>query len=140
MASLDEAFLDEKLAELERLRAWSPRLISKLETFMRSDDEWALFRTNPFEFAKERGTSEDEAVDLFLLATKVGLFQMNWSLLCPACGVAVQSFSSMQSLCSVFHCYLCSTDVETRLDDYVHVGFTISPGVRAIGAHRPESL
>jgi len=140
MASLDEAFLDEKLAELERLRPWSPRLISKLETFMRSDDEWALFRANPFVFAQERGASEDEAVDLFLLASKAGLFQMTWSLLCPGCGAAVQSFTTLQSVCSLFHCYMCSTDIETRLDDYVHVSFTISPRVRSIPAHHPEAL
>ena len=140
MATLDEGFLDEKLAELEQLRTWSPRLISKLESFMRTDDEWALFRTNPFVFAAERGVSEDEAVDLLLLASKVGLFQMSWSLLCPGCGAAVQSFTSLQSLCSVFRCYMCSTDIETKLDDYVHVGFTVSPRVRAIAAHRPEAL
>lgn len=31
MGTIDEALLDEKLAELERVRAWSPRVISKLE-------------------------------------------------------------------------------------------------------------
>ncbi len=140
MAAVNEAFLDEKLAELEQLRSWSPRVISKLESFLRNPDDWSLFRVNPFTFAQERGVSEDEAVDLFLLANKVGLFQANWSLLCPGCGVAVQSFSTLKSLCSLFHCYLCSVDIETRLDDYVNVGFTVSPNVRAIPAHAPASL
>ncbi len=140
MSQLNEAVLDEKLAELEQLRTWSPRLMSKLESFLRSEDEWALFRANPFTFAAERGVGEEEAIDLFLLATKVGLMQMMWSLLCPGCGQAVQSFSSLRSMCSVFHCVLCASEHETRLDDFVHVGFLVSPKVRAIAAHNPAAL
>lgn len=140
MPALDETLLDEELAELEKLRVWSPRVISKLENFIRSDDDWALFRANPFYFAEERGVAEEEAVELFLLASKVGLFQMTWSLLCPGCGDAVQSFATLKSICSTFHCYLCRTDTETCLDDFVHVGFTISPKIRPIAAHDPASL
>ncbi|MGE0550684.1 MAG: DUF5939 domain-containing protein [Kofleriaceae bacterium] len=140
MPTLNEALLDTKLAELEQLRSWSPRLVSKLESFLRSDDEWLLFRANPYTFAGERGVSEDESVDLFLLASKVGLFELRWSLLCPGCGQAVQSFSTLKSVCAVFHCFLCSVDIETCLDDYVHIGFTVSPQIRAIRAHDRDSL
>ena len=140
MVSLDEAVLDDKLAELERLRSWSPRVVSKLESFLRAEDEWALYRSNPFEFARERSIGVDESIDLFLMATKVGIFRMNWSLLCPGCGAAVQSFSSLRNVCATFHCFLCSTDVETKLDDYVQVSFTIAPQVRRIAAHEPARL
>lgn len=125
MSALNESRLDEQLGELEKLRAWSPRVISKLESFLRTEDGWALFRANPFYFAEERGVSPDEAIDLFLLAGKVGLLRMTWSLLCPGCGAAVQSFSSLRKVCAMFHCVLCSTDMETKLDDFVQVGFTI---------------
>jgi class 3 adenylate cyclase len=137
---LDEAVLDEMLAELEKLRSWSPRVVSKLETFLRTDDEWALFRANPFTFAAERGVNEDEAVDLFLHASKVGVFQMSWILICPGCGGAVQSFSTLRKLCTMFHCFICSTDIETELDRFVQVSFTVSPKVRTIAAHDPQSL
>jgi len=138
--TLDEALLDDRLGELEKLRAWSPRVISKLESFLRTTDEWALFRANPFVFAEERGVNEEEAVDLFLLASRVGLFGLTWSLLCPGCGAAVQSLATLRNVCSVFHCYLCSVDVETRLDEFVQVGFTVSPKIRTIPAHDPSSL
>src|SRR5690242_7784564 len=124
--TIDEEALDAKLAELEGLRAFSPRVISKFEAFLRSPDPWVLHRANPFAFAEERGVAPDEAIELFLLAAKVGLFQMSWSLLCPGCGDAVKSFSSLRNVCATFHCFLCSVDLETRLDDFVHVGFTIA--------------
>jgi len=140
MPTLNESLLDDKLAELEKVRTWSPRVVSKLESFLRVDDEWALFRANPFTFAAERGVAEDEAVDLFLWASKVGIFQMTWNLLCPGCGVAVHSFTTLRSVCATFHCYLCAVDIETRLDEFVHVGFTISPKIRTIPAHDPQAL
>jgi len=48
---LDEQELDAKLGELERQRAWSPRLVSKLENLIRAGDDWQLFRVNPYAFA-----------------------------------------------------------------------------------------
>ncbi|HEX6766647.1 MAG TPA: DUF5939 domain-containing protein, partial [Polyangiaceae bacterium] len=140
MASVNEERLDEQLAALEKCRAWSPRVISKLENFVRGADDWALFRANPFLFAVERGVGEDEALDLFIHASRIGLFQITWNLLCPGCGAAVQSFSSLRNLSSTFHCFLCATDLETRLDDFVHVAFTVSPKIRTIPAHAPDSL
>src|SRR5690349_19988925 len=132
MPKLDEAFLDNRLAELERLGGWSPRVVSRLENFLRSDDAWALFRANPYAYAQERGVGADEAVDLFLLASKVGLVLMTWCLLCPECGAAVQSFASLKSVCASFHCALRTVLVVTSSDDYVHVLFTVSPNVRVI--------
>jgi hypothetical protein len=49
---VNEQLLDERLAALEEARAWSPRLISKLESHIRTADDLALFRINAFSFAQ----------------------------------------------------------------------------------------
>ena len=72
---LNEPLLDEKLAQLEESRSWSSRVISRLETTIRIADDYALFRVNPLQYAKEKGMAEAEAIDLFLHAAKVGLFE-----------------------------------------------------------------
>ena len=72
---LNEPLLDEKLARLEEARSWSSRVISKLETTIRAADDYALFRVNPLQYAKEKGMAENEAIDLFLPTAKVGLFE-----------------------------------------------------------------
>ena len=82
VSAVNEPLLDERLAALEEARAWSPRLISKLESHIRSADDLALFRINAFSFAKERHLAESEIIDLFLHATALGLFSMDWSLYC----------------------------------------------------------
>jgi hypothetical protein len=82
---VDEPALDERLARLEAARAWSPRVVSRLEALIRSGDDAALFRINPFTFAAERGLGEQEAIDLFLHASASGLFETDWLLICPRC-------------------------------------------------------
>jgi hypothetical protein len=83
MAQLDEALLERRMTKVERARAWSPRVISKLEGLLPSDDEAGLHRVNPLAFARERGVIESEAIDLSLHAARAGLFQMGWDVLCP---------------------------------------------------------
>jgi hypothetical protein len=74
--ALNEQLIDERLAQLEAARSWSPRLLSKLESHIRSASDEALFRINPFTFARERNAPENEVLDLFLHAAALGLFRM----------------------------------------------------------------
>ncbi len=137
---LNEALLEEKLTALEKARSWSPRVVSKLETFVRSGDDFSLFRVNPLRFAAEKGVAEGEAVDLFLHAVKLGLFQMNWQLLCPGCSTVVKSFGTLRTLDSHLSCNLCQIDVAANLDDYIAISFTVAPTVRDIAFNHPERL
>ena len=72
---LNEPLLDEKLTQLEEARNWSSRVISKLETTIRTADDYALFRVNPVQYAKDKGMAENEAIDFILYGTKGGLFE-----------------------------------------------------------------
>jgi class 3 adenylate cyclase len=139
-AVVHEQVLDERLAALEAARAWSPRVISKLESHIRTADDNALFRINPIRFAAEKNIAEAEAIDLFLHGTFLGLFEMDWLLLCSACSCVVESFSSLKGVRSQFHCAMCRADLEAALDDYIAVTFTVSPQIRPIAFHKPETL
>lgn len=137
---LNEAVLDEKLTALEGARAWSPRVVSRLETLIRTADDYDLFRLNPVRYAKDRGMAENEAIDLFLYAAKVGLFEMEWHLLCVSCGHVVESFREITHLHTHFVCHNCQAVMDVSLDDFIEVSFTISPQVRDIAYRHPETL
>jgi class 3 adenylate cyclase len=139
-AVIHEQVLDERLAALEAARPWSPRVVSKLESHIRSAEDVALFRINPIRFAAEKNITEAEAIDLFLHGTILGLFEKDWLLLCPACSCVVESFGSLKGVRSQFHCAMCRTDLEAALDDYIAVTFTVSPQIRRIAFHTPEDL
>ena len=137
---LNEQQLDEKLAQLERERTWSPRLISKLEAFISSAADEDLLRINPIQFCQERSLNETEVVDLFLVATKAGLFTMDWHIICPHCGFIIDSLPRMKQVHSHHICPTCGAERDYCLDDYIQVAFTISEVVRKIRYHHPESL
>ncbi len=137
---IDEKKLEERLVALEAAKSWSPRVVSRLETLLRSGADEALYRINPIQFATEKSIAEAEAIDLFLHACMVGLFDMDWMLVCPMCSDVVESFRSLRKLHTHFHCQLCQTDYDAALDDYIAVTFTVSPAVRGIRFHKPEAL
>jgi class 3 adenylate cyclase len=137
---IDEKKLEERLVALEGAKSWSPRVVSRLETLLRSGADEALYRINPLRFAADKSIAEAEAIDLFLHACVAGLFDMDWLLICPTCSDVVESFRSLRTLHSHFHCTLCQTDYEAALDDFIAVTFTVSPAVRGIRFHTPDSL
>ncbi|NTU78043.1 MAG: adenylate/guanylate cyclase domain-containing protein [Chloroflexales bacterium] len=132
--------LEAQLARLEQARPWSPRVMSKLETFIRAAPDVDLFRVNPIQYALERSMTEAEAVDLFLHATKIGLFEMDWHIVCPHCGFVVDSLHTLSQLRTHYLCPICGAERDYALDDYIQVAFSISPQVRDIPYHHPESL
>lgn len=137
---LNEQLLDQKLAALEGVRSWSPRVISKLETMIRTADDYALFRINPLQYAKEKGLTESEAIDLFLHAAKIGLFEMEWHLVCSSCCSVVSSFRALAQVHAHFVCAVCAAVNTANLDDFIQVTFTLSMQVRDNLYRHPEQL
>jgi class 3 adenylate cyclase len=140
MTSIDERLLESRMTEIEQARAWSPRVISKFETLIRTGDEIALYRANPLTFARDRAVAEAESIDLFLHAARVGLLDMHWDVLCPHSGLVLESFGKLQALRSHFVCGLCDIDGQTELDDFIEVSFSVSPRVRRLSLHDTDSL
>jgi class 3 adenylate cyclase len=139
-AIVKEELLDDRLAKLETARPWSPRLVSKLESHIRSADDEALFRINPITFARERSLQEEEVIDLLLHATSLGLFGTDWLLLCPKCSCVVESLRHLEGVHRHYHCPACQVDLEASLDDQIAITFTVSPQIRTIAFHHPEQL
>ena len=140
MGAIDERLLEEKLTALESARTWSPRLVSKLESHIRSANDAELLRINPIKFATDKSLNEEEAIDLFLHAAALGLFEMTWILICPICSCVIDSFRALKNLKSHCRCTICHIDLVATLDDMIAITFTISPSIRRIAYHDPETL
>ena len=140
MTNIAERLLETKMTEIEQARSWSPRVISKFETLIRSGDDLSLYRVNPLAFARDRAIAEAESIDLFLHATRSGLFEMSWDVVCPQSGMVLDSFGALRTLKTHYVCGLCDVSGETDLDDFIDVTFTVSPQLRRLPFHDPESL
>src|SRR5512143_1065470 len=138
--TVNEQRLEDALAKVEQARTWSPRVISKLENTIHTAEDEALFRVSPLHWAAEKNVDEHEAIDLFLHSAKAGLFYMEWDVICPCCGKISQSLRDLHSLESHSTCKLCFRKDKPNLDDSVQVTFTLSPVVRSLRFHHPETL
>ena len=137
---INDTYLEEALAKIERVRNWSPRVISKLENSIRTANDEDLFRVSPLQWAAQKSVDEYEAVDLFLHGAKAGLFYMEWNVICPCCGQITQSLRDLHSVESDSTCKLCFRKDKPNLDDAVQISFTLSPSVRSLRFHHPETL
>jgi class 3 adenylate cyclase len=139
-ARIRERVLAEKMDAMRRVKNLAARALEKVELLVRDGSDAELFRVNPLRFAADRGLMEHDVIDVFLHGARNGLFQMEWNLVCPSCGDSVDSFRSLNKVNTHFYCAMCDLNSEATLDDYIQVTFTVSPEVRDIAYHHPESL
>jgi class 3 adenylate cyclase len=134
--------MPQRDARLDALRQNAkPDVYAAVEKLVLEGDDAMLCRLNALEVAKNHGLDERETIDAFLHASKIGLFDMSWNLLCPGCGGVLDAASSIKLLSSDhYRCRLCAGSYEPNLDERVEVSFTLSPSVRKIAAHDPDSL
>jgi len=137
---MNDNYLEDTLAKIEQGRNWSPRVISKLENTIRTGDDEALFRISPLKWAAEKHVDEHEAIDLFLHSAKAGLFYMEWNVICPCCARITQSLRDLHSVEARSTCKFCFRKDQVNLDDSVQISFTLSPSIRSLRFHDPETL
>jgi class 3 adenylate cyclase len=100
-----------------------------------------LNRVNVLDFARRTGLDEERVISGFLHASRLGLFELTWNVLCPGCGGVLDAHSTLKSLRhDDYHCGLCACGYEASVDEQVEVAFTVSPRVRRIAAHDPNTL
>ena len=100
-----------------------------------------LNRVNVLDFSKRNGLNEERVISGFLHASRLGLFDLTWNVLCPGCGGVLDAHSTLKSLRhDDYHCGLCACGYEASVDEQVEVAFTVSPQVRRIAAHDPNTL
>ncbi|GJD53632.1 hypothetical protein OPKNFCMD_6409 [Methylobacterium crusticola] len=118
-----------------------PDAAAAVEHLVRHGRDEELARLNAVSFAEARGLGEEATVAALLHASRLGLFEMSWNILCPSCGGVLDANASLRSVRrEAYHCAFCAVDSEPVLDDTVEVSFTVSPRVRRIAVHDPDGL
>jgi class 3 adenylate cyclase len=118
-----------------------PRVADAIAQLIESGEDHELNRINALDFASRTGLDEERVISGFLHASRLGLFDLTWNVLCPGCGGVLDAHSTLKSLRhDDYHCGLCACGYEASVDEQVEVAFTVSPRVRRIAAHDPNTL
>ncbi len=118
-----------------------PAVADAIRELVENGEDHELNRINLLDFAKRHGLDEERVISGFLHASRLGLFDLTWNVLCPGCGGVLGAHSTLKSLRpDDYHCGLCACGYEASVDEQVEVAFTVSPRVRRIAAHDPNTL
>jgi class 3 adenylate cyclase len=118
-----------------------PAVADAIARLIEKGEDHELNRINVLDFSKRSGLDEERAISGFLHASRLGLFDLSWNVLCPGCGGVLGAHDTLKSLQpGDYHCGLCACGYEASVDEQVEVAFTVSPKIRRIAAHDPNEL
>lgn len=123
LAALSQTLLDE---------GHSPQATSKLVELIEQADDLSLDGIRPYVLADYWGLPRKEILELCLAATRLGLLDLRWELLCPLCRGASVSGDSLSKITGRAHCDTCNIDYEVNFDQSVELTFQPNPAVRLL--------
>ena len=130
LASLKEKLIFElkSAGEPERQIAIANRLVD----FIEHGDDLAVSSIRAYKLADDWEEPRRLVLEVCLQATRTGLLDFQWDLLCPLCRGAKQSEHSLKDIDKEVHCETCKIDFTVNFDRYVELTFTPNPSVRRV--------
>lgn len=110
----------------------NPELVNRLEDFLDHADELSIQRIRPYSLADAWKTNRRAVLEMFLRATRAGIVDMSWDLLCPSCRGITEGHSNLADVHGDSHCNTCQIDFRTNFDHNIEVVFRPNASVRPI--------
>jgi class 3 adenylate cyclase len=124
----------------DRLLTLSERLATQIEDgdlvgllvdHIENGDDFALARIRPYELARQWQKPRRDVLAACLAATRAGILDLQWSLICPMCrggGTA----DSLKEISSTVHCPSCNIDFTANFEQSVELTFQPNAAIREI--------
>lgn len=127
-----ESVLADRLARLRNAGA-DPISLERLETFLRQGADVEMTHIRPRALAREWKMDEWDLLRLLLVATRSGLLQFRWEVLCPNCRSSRAAPAvALSGLKREAHCDVCDIRFDGEFDRSVELKFSVHPGVRPV--------
>src|SRR6478609_5091496 len=96
-----------------------PAVADAIARLIDEGEDHELNRINVLDFSKRTGLDEERVISGFLHASRLGLFDLTWNVLCPGCGGVLDAHSTLKSLRpDDYHCGLCACGYENITSRY----------------------
>lgn len=123
-----------------RLMALGDKLVSQgideqavalLVEHIENADDFALSRIRPYGLADRGGKPRRQMLEACLQATRAGMLDLQWNLICPMCRGG-EAKDSLAELSSNVHCGGCNIDFNVNFEQSVELTFRPNPSIRQI--------
>lgn len=130
---MNKSILQQKIQSLLQYSTLNKEAVHKLGDVLKNMNDWNLLRINPLHFAQQHGLNDNDSIDIFVHGAKIGLFDLYYDLVCPACHGIIHNHNSLGELeQNSFYCALCDIEEPTTLDEIVEVSFTLHSSVKSL--------
>jgi class 3 adenylate cyclase len=109
----------------------SSEIVAWLVEHIETADDLALAQIRPYELADNWKARRRMVLETCLWATRVGLLDLQWQLLCPMCRGGA-SVGSLSDLSSRVHCPGCNIDFTLNFEQAVELTFRPNPAIRRV--------
>ncbi|MBS0663666.1 MAG: hypothetical protein JSR48_10420 [Verrucomicrobia bacterium] len=117
---------------LHREAAQPEPLTARLVDFVTGADDLACQRIRPYALAYQWRADRRQTLQLFLHATRTGLLDFHWDVLCPHCRGAKSTVTTLGALEPAVHCDSCRLDFTADFDQSVELTFTPNRAIRDV--------
>jgi class 3 adenylate cyclase len=107
-------------------------LMARLEDFLVRADELSVQRIRPYALADRWQVDRRAVLEMFLRATRAGILDMSWDLLCPSCRGTTEGHTNLGDVHGNSHCKTCQIDFTVNFDHNIEVIFRPNPSVRTV--------
>jgi len=110
-----------------------PALSSALAAHVDEGDDATLARIRPYDLAARWRADRREVLVACLRATRAGVLDLSWDILCPSCLGVTGSAETLRNLrLGTDHCDTCRVDFSTDFDHAVELTFRPNPALRRV--------
>lgn len=107
-------------------------IADRLAEFIEHADDFDVGRIRAYKLADAWREPRRLVLEMCLRATRVGLLDFQWDLLCPLCRGPQESPGSLKEIDPHSHCEACKIDFTVDFDRYVELTFRPNPAVRRV--------
>jgi class 3 adenylate cyclase len=110
----------------------SEGLVDRLLRLLECSDGLTVARLRPYALADAWGADRRRVLELFLHATRAGLVELRWDLLCPLCRGAQERATTLGEIQRDLHCDSCAIDFKVDFEHSVELSFRPARAIREV--------
>jgi class 3 adenylate cyclase len=110
----------------------SQEIMRKLSELIEQADDLTLARIRSHALSDYWGFPRRDVLEICLWATRIGLLDLQWDLICPHCRGAANTSRSLTGISSHVYCGSCDVDFTVNFDNTTELTFRPNPSIRQI--------
>ncbi len=107
-------------------------VVDQLVEFVRGGDDFDLDSIQPRRLARQWDLDERAVLSGFLYATRHGLLQLSWDVVCPMCRGTREQSDALSEIPTEGACEACNVEFSTSDEHTVEIAFRVQSSVREV--------